>query len=174
MTAGTWQLTNTSRPKMLDGTFATTNAFKLALFTSGTNLGAASAAYSGVTNEVGTTNTGYATGGALIIPVLAGTVSVTWKASNPSWTAGTAGLTAKSAAIYRVGSDVMAYSDLDSIGADVTISSGSSLVLDLTTNAVFVIGEGVYILPNSATLIAVGGQPVVNDGEFPFAFPHQF
>lgn len=137
MAAGTWTFTNTTRTKILDGTFASGSSFKMALFTSSSNLSVSSTTFSGCTNEVGTTNTGYTAGGIAVTPVLSGTTSVTWKTNNPQWTAGSANLTAKWAAIYKVAGDVVAFVTLDSGGADVTATSGNTLTIDCTTNPVF-------------------------------------
>ena len=137
MAAGTWTFTATTRTKILDGTFASGGSFKMALFTSSSNLTTSSTTFAGVTNEVGTTNTGYTAGGIAVTPVLSGTTSVTWKTNNPQWTAGSANLTAKWAAIYKVGGDVVAFVTLDSGGADVTATSGNTLTIDDTTNPVF-------------------------------------
>jgi len=137
MAAGTWTFTNTTRTKILDGTFASGGSFKLALFLSTSNLSTSSTTYAGLTNEVGTSNTGYTTGGVAVTPTLSGTTSVTWKTNNPSWTAGSSGLTAKWAAIYKVSGDVVAFVTLDSGGADVTATSGNTLTIDNTTNPVF-------------------------------------
>ena len=46
MAAGTWQFTNTARTNLLNGTFdLDTDSFKMALFLSTSNLGAASTTY---------------------------------------------------------------------------------------------------------------------------------
>lgn len=140
MAAGTWTFTNGARTKILDGTFASGSSWKVALFTSTSNLTTASTTFAGCTNEVGTTNTGYTAGGEAITAALAGTTSVTWSfSSNPSWTAGSANLTAKWAAIYKVAGDVLCFCTLDSGGADVTATNGNTLTIDSdgTPNPVF-------------------------------------
>lgn len=140
MAAGAWTLTNTGRTKLINGQFdIDSDSYKCALFINTSNLTAASTTYAGLTNEVGTVNTGYATGGITVSPlVLAGTTSVTAKfGTNPVWTAGTANLTAKWATIYEVGGDILAFCTLDSGGADVTATSGNTLTVDATTNPIF-------------------------------------
>jgi hypothetical protein len=63
MTAGVWTPTATTRAKILNGTFDFTNdSFKVALFTSSSNLSTSSTTKAGVTNEVANAN-GYTTGG---------------------------------------------------------------------------------------------------------------
>ena len=137
MAAGTWTVTNTARTKILNGTFNSGDTYKMALFDKTSNLDATATAYSSVTGEVDDTDTGYTTGGVAVVPVLSGTTSVDWNSNNPQWTAGSADLTAKFAAIYEVGGDVLAFVLLDSGGADVTCTEGNTLTVDCTTNPVF-------------------------------------
>lgn len=140
MAAGTWTFTNTTRTKILDGTFASGSSFKMALFVSTSNLTTASTTFAGVTNEVGTTNTGYTAGGVTTAITLTGTTSVTWSfTANPTWTAGSANLTAKWALdCDTTASLAVAFVTLDSGGADVTTTSGQVLTIaDATGNPVF-------------------------------------
>lgn len=131
MAAGTWTFTTTTRTKILDGTFASGSSWKVALFLSTSNLTTASTTFAGLTNEVGTTNTGYTAGGSAVTASLSGTTSVTWSfATDPVWTAGSANLTAKWAVLYKVSGDVLAFVTLDSGGADVTATSGNTLTVD--------------------------------------------
>ena len=138
MAAGTWAFVNSTRTKILDGTLASGGSFKIALYTSSASVSASSTLYSGLSGEVGTTNTGYTTGGIAITPVLSGTTSVTFKGNNPQWTAGSAGLSAQVAVLYQsTNSQILAYVLLDSGGATVTATSGNTLTIDITTNPVF-------------------------------------
>lgn len=141
MAAGTWTFTNTAREKILKGQFDfDTDTFKCALFTNTSNLSTSSTTFAGVTNEVGTTNTGYTAGGQGVTFTIAGTTSVTVSfTTNPQWTAGSANLTAKFAAIYEVSGDVVCFCTLDSGGADVTATEGNTLTIDSdgTPNPVF-------------------------------------
>jgi hypothetical protein len=139
MSAGAWVMTNTTRTKLLDGTFdLDTNTFKMALFLSTSDLGAASTTFAGVTNEVGTTNTGYSTGGAAITLTLSGTTTVKVDIdTDPVWTAGSAGLTARFACIYEVSGDVVCYCLLDSSPADVSVTEGNTLTVAAHTDGVF-------------------------------------
>lgn len=132
MTAGPWILVNSARTDMLNGTFNfASDSFKVALFTSSSNLGAGEQTYASLTGEVGTTNTGYTTGGQAVTLTLTGTTSVVVAfQTDPTWTAGTANLTAKMGCLYEVGGDVVAYFLLDSGGADVTTTSGQTLTVD--------------------------------------------
>ena len=130
MAASAWQLTNSARTKLLNGTFdLDTDTFKMALFTSSSNLGASSTAYSGVTNEVSNGN-GYTTGGASITLTLSGTTSVKVDIdTDPVWTADSGDITARFAAIYEVGGDVLCYCLLDDAPADVTATDGNTLTV---------------------------------------------
>jgi hypothetical protein len=139
MAAGAWTFTNTARTKILNGQFdIDSDSYKMALFLSTSNLGAASTTFAGCTNEVGTTNTGYTAGGTAIAMTLSGTTTVTVVITTaPVWTAGSANLTAKWAAIYEVGGDVLCFATLDSGGADVTATNGNTLTVGSNGGTVF-------------------------------------
>lgn len=142
MAAGTWTLVNGARTDILNGNMLSSGSFKVALYLNTSNLTTASTTYAGVTNEVGTSNTGYTTGGIAITPALSGTTSVTWSfTTNPQWTAGSSNLTAKWAAIYKTTStaNIFLFCTLDSGGADVTATNGNTLTIDSdgTPNPVF-------------------------------------
>lgn len=140
MAAGAWTLTNAARKKLLDGTFdLDTDSFKVALLTSSSNIGASSTTHAAVTGEVANGN-GYTTGGIAVSLVLAGTTSVTCSfSSNPVWTASGGSIVARTAELYEVGGDVLAYCLLDNTPADVTVTSGNTLTIDSdgTPNPVF-------------------------------------
>ena len=139
MAAGAWTFTNASRTKMLDGTFDfDTNTFKVALFLSTSNIGAASTTYAGVTNEHANAN-GYTTGGiSLGALTLSGTTTVT--VDDPSdmvWTASGGSITARFAVLYKDAGDVVAYCLLDSTPADVTATNGNTLTIALNASGIF-------------------------------------
>src|SRR5512147_1749210 len=115
MAAGAWTFTNAGRTNILDALFdVDSDTYKMALFTSASNLGSGSTTYAGVTGEVGTTNTGYTTGGESLAMTKSGTTTVTVVMTTaPVWTAGSANLTAKFAAIYEVAGNVLCYATLD-------------------------------------------------------------
>lgn len=131
MAAGTWTLPNGARQKLLDGTFdIDSDTWKVALFTSSSNLSGSTTTYAGVTNEVANAN-GYTTGGISVSLVFSGTTSLTVSFStNPVWTASGGSITARYAALYEVGGNVLAYVLLDSTPADVTATSGNTLTID--------------------------------------------
>lgn len=138
MAAGPWVMTNSARTKILNGQFQSGDTYKVALFTSASNLSVSSTTFAGVSNEVGTTNTGYAAGGIGVTIALNGTTSVTFSATaNPQWTVGSAGLTAKWAALYEVGGDVVCLMLLDSGGADVPATSGQTVALTIDASHPF-------------------------------------
>jgi hypothetical protein len=130
MAAGNWTLTDGARTRMLNGTFDfDSDTWKMALFLSTSNLGAASTTYAGVTNEHANGN-GYLTGGEAITFSLSGTASVKLDiGTDPVWTASGAGIVARFAAIYEVGGDVFAYCLLDSTPANVTATAGNTLTV---------------------------------------------
>jgi hypothetical protein len=139
MAAGPWTFTNAGRTNILDALFdVDSDSYKMALFQSTSNLGAASTTFAGVTNEVGTTNTGYTAGGNAITMTKSGTTTVTVVITTaPVWTAGSANLTARFAAIYEIGGNIVCYCLLDSTPADVTATSGNTLTVGSDGGTVF-------------------------------------
>jgi hypothetical protein len=140
MAAGAWTATNTTRQNFLNGTFVIPagSTLKMALFLSTSNLTTASTTFAGVTNEVGTTNTGYSAGGTSIALTQSGTTTVTVVMTTaPVWTAGTANLTARWAAIYVVSGNVICFALLDSTPADVTATSGNTFTVGSNGGTVF-------------------------------------
>lgn len=131
MAAGTWTLPNSARTNLLNGTFdLDSDSFKVALFTSASNIGAASTTYAGVTNQVAQAN-GYTTGGIAVTLALTGTTSVAVAfATNPVWTASGGNIAARWAVLYEVGGNVLAYCLLDATPADVTATDGNTLTID--------------------------------------------
>lgn len=135
--AGAWTFTNEGRTKLLDGTnIPGTGTFKMALFLSTSNLSATSTTYAGVTNEVASAF-GYTTGGGSITLSLSGTTTVTVAGTNVSWTASGGSLTARFAAIYTVSGHVLCYCLLDSTPADVTVTTGNILTVQISGSGVF-------------------------------------
>lgn len=136
--AGAWTMTNGGRTSLLDGTFdIDSDTWKMALFLSTSNLGAASTTYAGVTNEHANAN-GYTTGGISIALTLAGTTTVTVDiTTDPVWTASGGSITARFAAIYEVGGNVLCYCLLDSTPADVTATDGNTLTVAAHASGVF-------------------------------------
>lgn len=139
MAAGAWTFTDGARTRMLNGTFDfDTDTFKVALFLSTSNIGAASTTYAGVTNEHANAN-GYTTGGiSLGALTLSGTTTVT--VDDPAdmvWTASGGSITARFGVLYESGGDVVAYFLLDSTPADVTATDGNTLTIALNASGIF-------------------------------------
>jgi hypothetical protein len=137
MAAGTWTFTDEGRTKLLDGTFdLDTDVFKMALFLSTSNIGASSTTYAGVTNEVANAF-GYLTGGTSVTISLAGTTTVTVDSTDATWTASGGSITARFAVIYEVSGRVLCYCLLDSTPADVTVTTGNQLTIQIHASGVF-------------------------------------
>ena len=135
--AGAWSFTDTGRTSLLDGTFdLDTDTFKMALFLSTSNLGAASTTYAGVTNEHANAN-GYTTGGGAITISLSGTTTVTVDGTDVSWTASGGSIVARFACIYEVAGNVLCYCLLDSTPADVTVTDGNILTVQIHASGIF-------------------------------------
>jgi hypothetical protein len=139
MAAGAWTFTDAARTRILNGTFDfDTNTFKVALFLSNSNIGAASTTYAGVTNEHANAN-GYTTGGfSFGALTLSGTTTVTVDdAADAVWTASGGSITSRFAVLYKDASDVVCYCLLDSTPADVTATEGNTLTIALHASGIF-------------------------------------
>lgn len=136
--AGAWTFTNGARTSLLNGTFdIDSDTWKMALFLSTSNIGAASTTYAGLTNEHSNAN-GYTTGGIAITLTLSGTTTVTVDIStDPVWTASGGSITARFAVIYEVSGNVLCYCLLDSTPADVTATNGNTLTVAAHSSGVF-------------------------------------
>jgi hypothetical protein len=131
VTAGPWVFVNTARTNLINGTFdLDTDTFKVALFLSSSNLGAASTTYAGLTGEHTAVN-GYSTGGISVTLSIGGTTSVTVSfATNPVWTASGGSIVARYAVLYETSGNVLCYCLLDATPGDVTVTSGNTLTID--------------------------------------------
>lgn len=139
MAAGAWTFPDGARTRMLNGTFDfDTDTFKIALFLSTSNIGAASTTYAGVTNEHANAN-GYTTGGISYGALtLAGTTTIT--VDDPLdavWTATGGSIVARFAVIYENAGDVVCYCLLDSTPADVTATDTNTLTVALNAAGIF-------------------------------------
>jgi hypothetical protein len=139
MAAGPWIAVNGGRSDILDaGQHIDSDSYKMALLTSASNLTAASTTFAGLTGEV--SNTGYTAGGIALAMTKSGTTTVTAVMTTaPVWTAGTATLTAKWAAIYKVAGNVLFFALLDSGGADVSATSGNTYTVGSNGGTVFTV-----------------------------------
>lgn len=138
MAAGAWTFTDATRKSLIDGTFdLDTDSFKIALFLSTSDIGAASTTYAGVTNEHASAN-GYTTGGIALGGItLTGTTTVTWDDTTDFvWTASGGSIVARFAVIYEVAGNVVCYCLLDSAPADVTATTGNTLTVALHASGI--------------------------------------
>lgn len=133
MTAGPWVLTNSFRPEELEGqlgNLTAANAVSVVLLASSSNIGPGSTIFSGVTGELATGG-GYTAGGVQATFSEAGTTSATLTfTSNIQWTASGSGISAYYAAVIEnTGGYVLAYCELDSTPATVTVTAGNTLTI---------------------------------------------
>jgi len=138
MAAGTWTFTNGARTSLSTGTFLDADTYRVALFLSTSNIGAASTTYAGVTNEHANAN-GYTTGGNLVTLSRTGTTTVTFDTTDPTaWTASGGSIVARFGVLYEVSGNVVAYFLLEAVGpADVTATTGNTLTIVINASGVF-------------------------------------
>lgn len=137
MAAGNWTFTNATRTNLSTGTYLDADSYKIGLFLSTSNIGAASTTYAALTGEVASGN-GYTTGGNAVTLSRTGTTTVTFDTTDPTaWTASGAGFSSRFAILYEVAGNVVAYCLLDSTPADVTITAGNTLTLTINVSGVF-------------------------------------
>jgi len=136
--AGAWVFTNGGRTSLIDGLFdIDTDTWKMALFLSTSNIGAASTTYAGLTNEHANAN-GYTTGGMSVTLQLSGTTTVKVDIqTDPVWTAAGGSIVARFGVIYEVAGNVLCYCLLDDTPADVTATTGNTLTVAAHTSGVF-------------------------------------
>lgn len=142
MSSTNWQAFNNTKTYLLNGTFdLDSNAFKLALYTSSSNIAASSDEYSGITNEVASTGVGYPEGGISVTLALTGTQQVKVDVNtDPIFTASGGSITAKWAQIYAVtSSKCLCYCLLDSASANITIENGNTLTIATPSSGLFVL-----------------------------------
>jgi hypothetical protein len=135
--AGAWTFTNAGRTDLLNGAFdLDSDTFKMALFLSTSNIGSGSTTYAGLTNEHANAN-GYTTGGTSVTLSLSGTTTVTVDSTDAQWTASGGSIVARFAVIYEVSGRVLCYCLLDSAPADVTVTTGNTLTVQIHASGVF-------------------------------------
>lgn len=138
MAAGAWVFTNGGRTSLLDGTFdIDSDTWKMGLFLSTSNIGAASTTYAGVSNEHATAN-GYTQDDTTIVLTLSGTTTVKVDINtDPVWTAAGGSIIARYAVIYENAGNVLCYCLLDGTDADVTVTTGNTLTVAAHASGVF-------------------------------------
>lgn len=140
--AGPWVVYNDAKLNSWKANFALqSDSFKVALFTSASVAIAATvtpatyASFASDGHEVSNGN-GYTTGGAAAgSPTLTGggaTGTITFDTADVSWTGTGAGFTARAAVLYDTTTGfAIAYCLLDSAPADVTVSAGNTLAIQI-------------------------------------------
>ena len=137
MAAGPMLFTNTMRTELSKGTFLDADTYKLALFLSSSNIGAASTTYAALTNEHAAAF-GYTTGGNAVTLSRTGTTTVTFDTTDPAvWTASGGSIIARYAVLYEVAGNVLCYCLLDSTPADVTTTTGNTLTITINASGIF-------------------------------------
>lgn len=138
MAAGPWVIYNEFKATLgLKALNLNVDSMKVALFTSTSNAGNAAltpAQYATLTNQVAAAN-GYATGGVACAPTYsqaAGTA--TFDTADASWTASGGSIVARFAVVYddtAANKDLIAYCLLDNTPADVTVTTGNTLTIQI-------------------------------------------
>ncbi len=138
MAATAWIFTDEGRTKLLDGEFdIDSDSYKVGLYLSTSDIGAASTTIALVTNEHAAAN-GYVAGGEAVTLTLSGTTTVKVDFSaDPVWTAAGGPITARFAVLYEVGGRVLAFCTLDDTPADVTATDGNTLTIAAAAGGVF-------------------------------------
>lgn len=142
MAAGAWTFVDGARANMINGTFdIDSDTFKMALFSSTSNLSTSSTTFAGVSGEHAAAN-GYSAGGKPITLTVTGTTTVTVDIdTDPVWTANGGPITARYACIYEVGGNVLCFCLLDSTSADITATDGNTLTVAADASGVFTLAD---------------------------------
>lgn len=144
MAAGAWTVYDEFKLSLGKKVFnLAADAVKMALFTSASNAGAASlvgAQLATLTGQVAAGN-GYSTGGVACAPTYTNTAGTeTFDVADAQWTAAGGSIVARYAVLYddtAVNKDLIAYCLLDSTPADVTLTDGNILTVQIATTGVF-------------------------------------
>jgi hypothetical protein len=148
MAADDWKIYDSFKEKMADGTVdlddAGAGVFKCALFTDALTPAQTDDLYSALSDEVAAAN-GYTTGGEALTGITwteaAGTA--TWDADDVVFTASGGSIVCRYAIIYHVASSqLVAMSLLDNSPADVTVTDGNTLTLQLDAAGIFASSGG--------------------------------
>src|SRR3989304_10397480 len=144
MAAGAWTFPDGARTRMLNGAWDfDTDLFKIALhLVSGTQPGASTTTWAGLSTSEHAANNGYTAGG---LPTgggtalaLSGTTTVTVdRTVDPVWTASGGSIVARWAVLYEVGGNVICYCLLDSTPAAVTVTAGNTLTVAMNASGIF-------------------------------------
>lgn len=148
MAADAWKIYDSFKEKMADGTIdmddASADIFKCALFTSSLTPAQTDDLYSGLSNEVAN-GLGYVTGGVSLTGVtwVESSGVITWDAADIEWTASGGTITARYAIIYHVASSqLVAMCLMDNSPADVAVSNGNTLTIQLSGSGILTLSGG--------------------------------
>lgn len=144
MAAGTWVIYNEFKlnlgKKVMN---LASDTIKMALFLSTSNCGSASLAtaqYATLTNQHASAN-GYTTGGVSCSPTYTDSSGTeTFDVADATWTASGGSIVARFAVLYddtATNKDLIAYCLLDSTPADVTVTTGNLLTIQINASGVF-------------------------------------
>lgn len=124
------------------------DTIKCALFLSTSNCGdvaLATAQYATLTNQHANAN-GYTTGGVTVAATFTQTTgTATFDTADASWTASGGSIVARFAVLYSdtaANKDLIAYCILDSTPADVTVTTGNTLTIQMNASGIFTITGG--------------------------------
>jgi len=145
MAAGAWVVYNEAKlalgKKLLN--LSATDSIKMALFLSTSNAGSAALAtaqYATLTNQHANAN-GYTTGGVVCAQTFTDAAGTeTFDVADATWTAAGGSMVARFAVLYddtAANKDLIAYCLLDSAPADVTVTTGNSLTIQINAAGVF-------------------------------------
>lgn len=150
MAASQWYLYDSFKERMADGGHDLDgDVFKVILCASTSNaLTMTLDAYAEITNELSTAN-GYTAGGDTpgSVTWTEATGTITFDSADPSWTAAAGSITARMAVLYNETSTtdlLVAVCLLDDTPANVTVTDGNTLTIQLHTNGYFQLSGGRY------------------------------
>lgn len=135
MPASAWTLVNSALTNALNGGFDfDSDSWKVALFLSTSDIGVGSTTFAGVTNEHAAAN-GYAAGGVAVTCSLSGTTTVTVDYSDAVFAASGGAIVARTAVLYEVGGNVLAFSTflVGGTPTDRTVPDGEGFQVQIPT-----------------------------------------
>lgn len=138
MPASQWTLVDSALTNMLNAGFNFPgDSFKMALVLSTSNIGTGSTTFAGVTNEHAAAN-GYAAGGVAVTCSLSGTTTVTIDFSDAVFTASGGPIVARTAVLYEVGGNVLAFSTflISGTPTDRTVPDGEVFEVRIPAGAI--------------------------------------
>ena len=149
MAADAWKIYNKFKEYMADGLIDLDgDSFKVALYLDTSNAATLTIDRKGnLTNEHANAN-GYTTGGVAVTQTWVESAGVvTFDSDDPAWTASGGSIVARFAVLWddtptSIPDPIVAYSLLDNAPADVTVTDGNILTLQLNANGYFQLSGG--------------------------------